>query len=64
MEGLVVDTGFSSQGTMMDGFFLEAHIDMSLRLTEGYMHSLTKGCTDEEPWMGWPDHIPSGCPLI
>ena len=26
-------------------FFLQAHADLSLRLTEGYMHSLTEGCT-------------------
>jgi hypothetical protein len=27
-------------------FFLQAHVDLSLRLTEGYTHSLTEGCTD------------------
>jgi hypothetical protein len=31
-------------------FFLQAHVDLILRLTEGYMHNLTKGCTDENPW--------------
>jgi hypothetical protein len=26
--------------------FLQAHADLSLRLIEGYTHSLTEGCTD------------------
>jgi hypothetical protein len=28
-------------------FFLQAHVDLSLRLTGGYTHSLTEECTDE-----------------
>jgi hypothetical protein len=27
-------------------FFLQAYVDLSLHLTEGYTHSLTEGCTD------------------
>jgi hypothetical protein len=39
----------SARGTTMDGFFLQAHTDLSLRLTGGNTHSLTEGCTDENP---------------
>jgi hypothetical protein len=53
----------STRGTTMDSFFLHAHIDLSLRLTRGNMHSLTEGYTNINPWMGWPDDSPSGCSL-
>jgi len=57
-------TGLSPRCTTMDGFSLQAHIDMSLHLTGGNTHSLKEGCTDEKPWMRWPDDSPSGCSLI
>jgi hypothetical protein len=37
-------------------FFLQAHADLSLCLTEG--------STNEDPWTRWLDDSPSGCPLI
>jgi hypothetical protein len=40
------ETGLSGQGTTMDDFFLQAHIDLRLRLRGGNTHSLTEGCTD------------------
>jgi hypothetical protein len=79
-QGLVIETsthsinethGGSGRGDKTvspryhDGrFFLQAHADLSLHLTEGYMHNLTEGCIDEEPWTGWPDDSPSDFPLI
>jgi hypothetical protein len=64
MEAMAEETELSARGTTMDGFFLQAHTDLSLHLTGGNMHSLTEGCTDENPWMGWPDDSPSSCSLI
>jgi hypothetical protein len=34
-----METELSTRGTLMDGFFLQAHADLSLCLTEGYTHS-------------------------
>jgi hypothetical protein len=47
------ETELSARGTTMDGFFLQAHTDLSLHLTGGNTHSLTEGCTDESfEWDG------------
>jgi hypothetical protein len=43
MEGLDVEKNLLARGTMRDYFFLQAHVDLSFHLTEGYMHNLTKG---------------------
>jgi hypothetical protein len=43
-----------------DGWlFLHGHINLSFHLIGGNTHSLTEGCTDENPWIGWLDEYPS-----
>jgi hypothetical protein len=47
MEGLVVETELSARGPLDGRFFLKAHAELSLRQTEGYMHSLTEQAPTE-----------------
>jgi hypothetical protein len=42
MEGLVVETEMSTRGPLDGWFFLKAHAELSLRLTEECMCSLTE----------------------
>jgi hypothetical protein len=48
-----METELPARGTMMDGFFLQTHTDLSLHMIGGNTHSLTEGCIDESlEWDG------------